>query len=76
MVYRLSEAGVSIWLDDLSRERLVDASLARTVRERHVVGVATNPTIFARAIGGSDRYDRQISELASRRVGWRSRCAC
>jgi hypothetical protein len=46
---RLSKSGVSIWLDDLSRQRLTDGSLARLVRDRHVVGVTTNPTIFARA---------------------------
>lgn len=66
---RLSEAGVSIWLDDLSRLRLVDGSLARLVRDRHVVGVTTNPTIFAHAIAGSDCYDDQIADLALRRVG-------
>ena len=51
-VTMLSEAGVSIWLDDLSRERLVGGSLARLVRDRHVAGVTTNPTIFAKAISG------------------------
>ncbi|MEV0181836.1 transaldolase [Streptomyces sp. NPDC050625] len=66
---RLREAGVSIWLDDLSRRRLVDGSLSRLVRDRHVVGVTTNPTIFAHAIEGSDSYDDQIADLALRRVG-------
>ncbi|MGW7404293.1 transaldolase [Streptomyces sp. NPDC054833] len=66
---RLCEAGVSIWLDDLSRRRLVDGSLSRLVRDRHVVGVTTNPTIFAHAIEGSDSYDDQITDLALRRVG-------
>jgi transaldolase len=51
---RLSAAGVSIWLDDLGRQRLRDGSLGRLVTERHVVGVTTNPTIFARAITGSN----------------------
>jgi hypothetical protein len=42
---RLSNAGVSIWLDDLSRVRLIDGSLGRLVHDRHVLGVTTNPTI-------------------------------
>jgi transaldolase len=42
----LSEAGVSIWLDDLSRERLVSGSLARLPADDHVVGVTTNPSIL------------------------------
>ena len=46
----LSAAGVSIWLDDLSRERLETGSLARDVAERHIVGVTTNPSIFAAAV--------------------------
>ena len=47
---RLSGAGVSIWLDDWGRQRLRDGNLGRLVTERHVVGVTTTPTIFARAI--------------------------
>ncbi|RAG83350.1 transaldolase [Streptacidiphilus pinicola] len=66
---RLSEAGVSIWLDDLSRERLANGSLAQLVSKRHVVGVTTNPTIFARAIEGGDLYALQIEDLALREVG-------
>ena len=46
----LSAAGVSIWLDDLSRERLRTGTLAALVRDRHVVGVTTNPTIFQKAL--------------------------
>jgi transaldolase len=65
---QLSQAGVSVWLDDLSRRRLIDGSLAALVRERHVVGVTTNPTIFAKAIQNSDLYDAQIADLALRRV--------
>lgn len=65
----LSKSGVSIWLDDLSRTRLTDDSLAALVRDQHVVGVTTNPTIFAKAIEGSDQYDEQIAGLAARRVG-------
>lgn len=65
----LTAAGVAVWLDDLSRGRLVTGSLADLVRDSRVVGVTTNPTIFQRAISGSDVYDRQISDLAVRGVG-------
>ncbi len=65
----LSAAGVSIWLDDLSRVRLASGTLAGLVRDRHVVGVTSNPTIFATAIAGSDLYDEQIRDLAARGVG-------
>ncbi|MDQ0687361.1 transaldolase [Streptomyces achromogenes] len=65
----LSDAGVSIWLDDLSRERLVSGSLADLVARDQVVGVTTNPTIFAKAITSGDAYDRQIHDLAARGVG-------
>ncbi len=62
---QLSEAGVSIWLDDLSRELLNDGSLERLVADKHVVGVTTNPTIFASALGKGDAYDEQIRALAA-----------
>ena len=62
----LTRAGVAIWLDDLSRARLVEGSLGQLIHVWHVVGVTTNPTIFAKAISGSDHYDAQISELAAR----------
>jgi transaldolase len=65
----LSDRGVSIWLDDLSRERLVAGSLASLSRNDHVVGVTTNPTIFAKAIAGSDAYSGQLSDLAARGIG-------
>lgn len=64
----LTEAGVSIWLDDLSRGRLIEGSLARLVADRHVTGVTTNPAIFAKAITGSDAYTGQIGRLTLRRV--------
>jgi hypothetical protein len=48
----LSSRGVSIWLDDLSRDRLTSGSLASLVARDHVAGVTTNPTIFAKAISG------------------------
>jgi len=65
----LTDAGVSIWLDDLSRDRLVTGTLADLAARDHVVGVTTNPTIFAKAISGSDAYGPQIRDLAARGVG-------
>jgi transaldolase len=59
----LSRRGVSVWLDDLSRQRLTTGSLADLVARGHVAGVTTNPTIFAKAITGSDAYSEQIGEL-------------
>src|SRR3982751_27346 len=64
----LSEAGVSIWLDDLSRDRIRTGNLQSLVDEYSVVGVTSNPTIFAAAISGSDSYDDQLHALAVRRV--------
>ena len=64
----LSRAGVSIWLDDLSRKRLVNGSLADLAAHDHVVGVTTNPTIFAKAITGSNAYADQIRDLRERGV--------
>lgn len=52
----LTEAGVSIWLDDLSRERLTSGSLAALIEQQHVSGVTTNPSIFAKAIGKAGSY--------------------
>jgi transaldolase len=63
---KLSEAGVSIWLDDLSRERLNSGNLAGLIRDHHVVGVTTNPTIFANALSDGEAYDDQVRELAAR----------
>ncbi|WP_199433124.1 transaldolase [Qaidamihabitans albus] len=63
---RLSQAGVSIWLDDLSRERLTSGNLAELIRDKHVVGVTTNPTIFAKAVSSGDAYDEQVRRLAER----------
>jgi len=65
---QLSDAGVAIWLDDLSRARLQTGTLAELVRDKHVVGVTTNPTIFQKAISGSSLYDDQIRDLARRGV--------
>ena len=62
----LSNKGVSIWLDDLSRQRLVTGSLADLVAQDHVVGVTTNPTIFAKAITGGGAYAEQLRDLWAR----------
>lgn len=63
---QLSDAGVSIWLDDLSRQRLSSGQLAELIRDRHLVGVTTNPTIFAKAVSSGDDYGPQLRELAAR----------
>jgi transaldolase len=65
----LSAQGVAVWLDDLSRDRLVTGGLDRLRREQHVVGVTSNPTIFAKAIADSQEYDWQLRDLAVRGVG-------
>jgi transaldolase len=62
---RLHEAGVSIWLDTLSRELLESGEFARLVDEYAVSGATSNPTIFAKAITGSDLYDEQLRALSS-----------
>ncbi|WP_435822183.1 transaldolase [Actinacidiphila alni] len=59
----LSAAGVSVWLDDLSRELLAGGRLRTLVADRHVVGVTTNPTIFASALSKGDRYTAQLRRL-------------
>jgi transaldolase len=64
----LADAGVSIWLDDLSRQRLTSGSLAQLIDEKHVVGVTTNPTIFAKAISDAEAYAEQVSRLAAEGV--------
>ena len=64
----LTEAGVSIWLDDISRDRLRTGNLESLMRDRHVRGVTSNPTIFAKALSTGDAYDAQIADLAIRAV--------
>ncbi|WP_210505632.1 transaldolase [Naasia sp. SYSU D00057] len=61
----LSAAGVSIWLDDLSRELLDSGRLQELIDTRNVVGVTTNPTIFASALAKGEAYDEQVRELAA-----------
>ena len=62
----LSAAGVSVWLDDLSRDRLRTGDLAELIDTMGVVGVTTNPTIFQHALSNGHAYDEQIRELAGR----------
>lgn len=64
----LSDAGVSIWLDDLSRTRIESGNLAELVENSHVVGVTTNPSIFQAAIGKGEGYEEQLADLAVRGV--------
>ena len=61
----LTDAGVAVWLDDLSRELLASGGLQSLVDTRHVVGVTTNPTIFASALSNGDRYNKQLDGLAA-----------
>jgi transaldolase len=62
----LTEAGVSIWLDDLSRQRINSGNLATLITDMFVVGVTSNPTIFASAVSDADDYAEQVRELAAR----------
>jgi len=64
----LTQAGVSVWLDDISRERLRTGNLEALIRDFHVRGVTSNPTIFANALAKGDAYDEQIKDLAIRGV--------
>ncbi|MDJ0350200.1 transaldolase [Cryobacterium sp. PH29-G1] len=61
----LSSAGVSIWLDDLSRARISSGGLRTLIAERNVVGITTNPTIFAAALAGGNAYIEQLAVLAA-----------
>ena len=65
---QLSKAGVAVWLDDLSRDRIHGGNLQQLVDEHSVVGVTTNPSIFAAAISGSKSYDDQLHAMAVRKV--------
>ncbi|WP_105565124.1 transaldolase [Microbacterium halophytorum] len=62
---QLSDVGVSIWLDDLSRERIASGNLAQLIETRNVVGVTTNPTIFAGALSNGASYADQVGEQAA-----------
>ncbi|MFC9895816.1 transaldolase [Nocardia sp. NPDC127579] len=61
----LSAAGVSVWLDDLSRDRIQSGNLAELISTRGIVGVTTNPTIFQGALSQGHAYDKQVKELAA-----------
>ncbi|MFJ5552428.1 transaldolase [Streptomyces sp. NPDC093225] len=65
---RLSDEGVAIWLDDLSRKRITSGNLAELIDQSHVVGVTTNPSIFQKAISSGDGYEQQLKDLAARKV--------
>ena len=64
----LTQAGVSVWLDDISRNRLVTGNLAALIKDSSVRGVTSNPTIFANALAKGEAYDEQIKDLAIRGV--------
>ncbi len=66
---QLEDLGVAIWLDDISRERLTTGNLASLIRDLHVSGVTSNPTIFAKALSSGSAYASQVSDLAVRGVG-------
>ncbi len=65
---QLSDQGVSVWLDDISRDRLKSGNLQDLVTTKHVVGVTSNPTIFAKAVADADDYSEQVKDLAVRGV--------
>jgi transaldolase len=65
-LHELDKAGVSIWLDDLSRDRIQSGSLADLIESRAVSGVTTNPTIFAGAFSKGYAYAQQLAELSAR----------
>jgi transaldolase len=64
----LSAQGVSIWLDDISRERLRSGNLQELVDTKHVVGVTSNPTIFQKALEKGDAYDAQLHDMRTRQI--------
>src|SRR5690348_8583252 len=64
----LSAAGVAVWLDDISRQRLTSGGLDALRRQQHVVGVTSNPTIFAKALEDLESYGEQLHDLKVRGV--------
>src|SRR6202034_48931 len=64
----LTEAGVSVWLDDISRDRLRTGNLEMLIRDYQVRGVTSNPTIFAHALSNGEAYDEQLRDLKIRGV--------
>jgi transaldolase len=69
IVGRLTAGGVSVWLDDISRERLATGNLAGLIKNHRVVGLTSNPTIFDHAMSSGTYYDEQLADLAVRGVG-------
>ncbi len=65
-LHELSERGVSVWIDSLSREMLETGELERLMREDSVVGVTSNPTIFEKALSTGDWYDDQVRDVLER----------
>ena len=63
----LSDIGVSIWLDDLSRDRIESGGLQKLIDTRNVVGVTTNPTIFATALAKGNAYDSKVAAMEPER---------
>ena len=59
----LASLGTSTWLDDLSRERITSGNLQELIDTKSIVGVTTNPSIFATAMSAGDAYDQQIAAL-------------
>src|SRR6201986_749429 len=64
----LTEEGVAVWLDDISRDRLRTGNLEMLMRDFWVRGVTSNPTIFAHALSQGDAYDEQVADLKVRGV--------
>jgi transaldolase len=64
----LTATGVAVWLDDLDRTRITSGGLSGLVRDKHVVGVTTNPSIFQKALSHGEAYAEQVADLATRGV--------
>ncbi len=62
---KMADLGQSLWYDNIERSLITEGELARMVAEDHVVGVTSNPTIFQKAIAGSQAYDAQIEEIVA-----------
>jgi transaldolase len=60
----ITQAGQAVWLDNISRSLIEDGELARLIEEDGLTGVTSNPTIFEKAMGGSERYDRALADAA------------
>src|SRR3954447_3906887 len=62
----IAALGQAVWLDNISRDLIEDGGLERLITEDALTGVTSNPTIFEKAIGGSDRYTEALQEAAER----------